>query len=334
MISTEAEYYPNGNWLTEKQLEKLRKGLPAFSLNEVGELEETLAILKQQYLSFYNIDFSAEFPELELKHSMGKMESGDFELLCQTWQPSNPKAWVLLVHGYYDHMGIYQHIIRHLLSAGYAVLGFDLPGHGLSTGERASIENFDHYAEALKNVRTLLDHSELPIHVIGQSTGCAAIMNYLINNDELAFDKVLLLAPLVKPFAWDSGQWLFKLLNKRISSMPRRFAINSHNIPFMKFLAEQDVLQPKQLSVPWVAAMKDWLERVAAIEEPCTNPIVVIQGTDDKTVDWEYNLPQIEKAFASVKVELIEDGRHQLVNEAKRYRDQVFALIDHHLEAR
>ncbi|MBB6519959.1 alpha/beta hydrolase [Pseudoteredinibacter isoporae] len=331
MISKEAQYYPNGHWLSEKQLHKLRDLLGNFSFEGSEADSDDVALLKQQYLSFYNIDFPGEFPELELRHDMGKIHSAEFEILCQAWRPWDFKAWVVLVHGYYDHMGIYQHIIRHLLKEGYAVLGFDLPGHGLSTGERASIASFDQYSKALQNVRALLNEEQCPIHVLGQSTGCAAIMNALLAQQTDDFDKVLLLAPLVKPFGWNSGQWLFKLLNNRINSMPRRFAINSHNIPFMKFLAEQDVLQPKQLSVTWVAAMKEWLEKVEAVSEPCDKAIVIIQGTDDKTVDWEFNLPQIEKAFSQVKVELIEEGRHQLVNEALRYREQVFRQVSQHL---
>lgn len=342
MISKEEQFYPNGQWLSKKQLDELASILPSFSLtdfrgsNDEKEpaSEERLALLRQKYVSFYNVDFDIEFPDLEIKHSMGKHSSGEFQLVCQSWQPKDFKAWVVLVHGYYDHMGIYQHIIRHLLANGFAVLGFDLPGHGLSSGERASIDSFDQYSDALSEVRSLLPVEqpvEKPVHVLGQSTGCAAIMNYLLNEQGPVFDKVLLLAPLVKPFGWDSGQWLFKLLNKRINSMPRRFAINSHNIPFLKFLAEHDVLQPKQLSVPWVAAMKEWLDKVEKIDKLCEASLVVIQGTDDKTVDWEFNLPQIEKVFKQVKVELIEDGRHQLVNEAQRYREQVFRYVDEYL---
>lgn len=339
MISKEEQFYPNGQWLSKKQLDDLVAGLPRFTLvdaEESGCDEEPLqkkqpSLLQQKYLSFYNIDFDVEYPELAIKYSMGKLSCDEFELVCQSWQPKDFKAWVVLVHGYYDHMGIYQHIIRHLLARGFAVLGFDLPGHGLSSGDRASIDSFDQYSDALARVRALLPSNQKPVHALGQSTGCAAIMNYLLNEEGSSFDKVLLLAPLVKPFGWDSGQWLFKLLNKRINSMPRRFAINSHNIPFLKFLAEHDVLQPKQLSVPWVAAMKAWLDKVEEIEKPCEASLVVIQGTDDKTVDWEFNLPQIEKVFKHVKVELIEDGRHQLVNEATRYREQVFRYVDDYL---
>lgn len=331
MIDKEAECYPNGHWLNEKQLKKLSQTLPEFQWDDLADENESLAVLKQQYCSYYNIDFSAEFPKQSVRHTMGRISSSEFDVVCQSWQAETYKAWVILVHGYYDHMGIYQHIIRHLLKAGYAVLGFDLPGHGLSSGERAAIESFDQYSDALGNVRALLTGAEIPVHVIGQSTGCAAIMNYLIEHGGEDLNQVVLLAPLVKPYGWDSGQWLFKLLNKRINTMPRRFAVNSHNIPFMKFLAEQDALQAKQLSVPWVSAMKDWLEKVDAIKEPCAKPVVVIQGTDDRTVDWEYNLPKIEQAFSHVKVELIEEGRHQLVNEARRFREQVFAYIDAYL---
>lgn len=333
-MNLEPKYYPSQAWFSLKEADKLRQQLPPLSLQatDLWPDDEALALLCQRYLSFYNIDFCEEFGADTLSHYWGYVDSGDYRLACHYWRPENPLASVVLLHGYYDHMGIYQHIIRFLLSKNYAVLGFDLPGHGLSSGARAAIPSFDCYSQGLADVLSFaVDDLPGSVNLIGQSTGCAAIMNYLLGRPAHSVAKVVLLAPLVKPIAWNSGQWLYKLLSKGLNTMPRRFAVNSHNAEFMRFLAEFDVLQPKQLSVEWVGAMKAWIDKMADLgngESPkCERPLLIIQGTDDKTVDWEYNLPQIEQVFAKVKVELIENGRHQLVNESKPYREQAFALL-------
>ncbi|WP_423811416.1 alpha/beta hydrolase, partial [Pseudomonas aeruginosa] len=39
---------------------------------------------------------------------------------------------LLLMHGYYDHMGLYRHVVDWALGMGFSVLACDLPGHGLS----------------------------------------------------------------------------------------------------------------------------------------------------------------------------------------------------------
>ncbi|SUV72968.1 lysophospholipase [Acinetobacter baumannii] len=40
----------------------------------------------------------------------------------------------MLLHGYLEHSGIYQPIIREILEQGFSVITYDLPGHGLSNG--------------------------------------------------------------------------------------------------------------------------------------------------------------------------------------------------------
>ena len=46
------------------------------------------------------------------------------------------RGTVLICHGYFDYVGLYRHLIAHVLELGYAVLAYDLPGHGLSSGPR------------------------------------------------------------------------------------------------------------------------------------------------------------------------------------------------------
>ena len=46
------------------------------------------------------------------------------------------KAVVCLVHGLGEHSGRYAHVAAALNDAGYALLGFDLRGHGKSGGPR------------------------------------------------------------------------------------------------------------------------------------------------------------------------------------------------------
>lgn len=286
----------------------------------------------QRYLDFYQINFSKAHAELTIDHQFGSIAVGDFNVACHYWLPLGSTRSAVLVHGYYDHSGIYGHIIEHLLSAGVAVLCFDLPGHGLSSGERAAIDSFDHYAGVLLHIVQYFG-SILPgpVAAIGQSTGCAAIMNLLASQNSRPFDQVALLAPLIAPHGWRSGQWFYHLLNKRVQTLPRKFAVNSHDKAFLKFLAEQDILQPKVLSVEWVGAMKQWLERFKELPVQF-NSLLVIQGTDDTTVDWTYNLEQLECTFPKLEVVKIEGARHQLVNESEPYRLEVFAALDQYLQ--
>ncbi|NER40248.1 alpha/beta hydrolase [Bacillus megaterium NBRC 15308 = ATCC 14581] len=48
---------------------------------------------------------------------------------------------------------------------------FDLPGHGLSTGERGAVSEFSLYVESIREVmRRHLSSSSLPIYIVAHST--------------------------------------------------------------------------------------------------------------------------------------------------------------------
>ncbi len=84
-----------------------------------------------------------------------------FKLHVQVFQPERdvPLGTVFLLHGYLEHSGIYQPIIREILDQGFSVLTYDLPGHGLSDGSPASIQNFDHYQHVLLAVYQYVKHA-------------------------------------------------------------------------------------------------------------------------------------------------------------------------------
>ena len=53
----------------------------------------------------------------------------------------------------------------------------------------------------------------------------------------------------------------------------------------------------------------------------------MIQGKQDGTVDWLHNLSIIEKKFKHVNVVFISQGHHQLVNESKELREEIFEAV-------
>jgi len=60
-----------------------------------------------------------------------------------------PVAHAVVLHGYAEHLGRHEEVIRALCGAGYAVHLFDCRGHGQSGGKRAHVDSFDEYLQDL-----------------------------------------------------------------------------------------------------------------------------------------------------------------------------------------
>jgi len=284
----------------------------------------------QAYLDFYRINFAKT--RACVIHGFGALETGGFRIATHYWIPENPKGTLLVVHGYYDHVGLFGKAIEFGLAQGLAVLAFDLPGHGLSGGEQVAIDSFDQYADVLDAV-LLRAKSFLPapFFALGQSTGGAVLLNYLWRYDAPrtapVLQRIALCAPLILPAAWrQSGRLLYKLLHHFTQRRPRKHSRNSHDPEFTRFIEERDCLQSPTLSVRWVGAMKAWDQQFNTFP-PLAKPVLVIQGTEDMTVDWKYNIQQLTGKLPQAEIYYIEGAGHQLVNESETYRQQVFTKL-------
>jgi len=277
----------------------------------------------ENYLAFYGLDSAS--------HEFVPVKSNGFELAGHIFRPANYKATVIIVHGYTAHCGLLNKIIKELLGSEFAVCCFDLPGHGLSSGERASINNFSQYSDSLADfVNVIQPYIKAPCHLIGHSTGGAIVMDYLLSDREDCFGKVVLAAPLVRICGWKMSKLVFPICRHFRQRLPRIYRKISSDKDFLKFLQYQDSLSARDFSLKWVKAMFEWNERYAEAKH-IERPILIIQGTKDNIVDWRYNVPIIMSKFRDCDVELIENARHELFNESQQYRDEVFSLIKEYL---
>jgi lysophospholipase len=285
-----------------------------------------------RYAHFYGIDFANQFPNL--LHAFGYFEAAEHTIAVHAWRPPTPRGTVLVCHGYFDHTGLFGHVIRHLLELNYAVLAYDLPGHGLSSGPRAAIEDFQIYREVLSQCLANRANSfPQPWHVVAQSTGGAIVMDYALHTlpggTPFPFEKVVLLAPLVRPANWRYGALLHSLIKPFKENVRRTFKINSNDPEFSQFL-QNDPLQSTLMSARWVTALKRWIPNFENAAQVKISPII-IQGDMDDTVDWRHNLNVIEDKFSSPEIHLLNGARHQLANESAVFRAQINNILDKHL---
>ena len=320
--------------------------LPVPSRDQTPQLLEPLNLnrpyeIKNREIQAYRRLYG--FDKLPGEHWQGFISMPLFKLHVQVFktQHSQIKGTVCLLHGYLEHSGIYQPIIKELLDQGFSVLTYDLPGHGLSDGSPANIQNFDHYQQVLHAVYQYVRQANQlpkPWVGIGQSTGGAILMHHLLEyaqrRENPIVERVLLLSPLIRPAksAWWHNSIGLGIIRRIKREVPRHFRRNNHNPEFLRFVRLKDPLQPRMMGMDWILAMSKWMQEME--ERPaCRIPVWLAQGAQDQTVDWRYNIEFIRRKFRLQTLLMLEEGSHQLINERADIRAALTGLIPAFLHA-
>lgn len=94
------------------------------------------------------------------------------------WSRDNPAGYVLLVHGWSSANDCFSAWIDPLLDARFAVVAFDQPAHGGSTGTQADLPRF------VSAVEAVIAHYGTPKAMVGHSLGAAAVAATLAGQAE------------------------------------------------------------------------------------------------------------------------------------------------------
>ena len=93
----------------------------------------------------------------------------------QGWEPEGkPRAVLALIHGIGEHTGRYAHVGEAFNNAGYALVGFDLRGHGKSGGPRGHFPSLDAVMQDIDEFLGLLRArypKDTPFFIYGHSLG-------------------------------------------------------------------------------------------------------------------------------------------------------------------
>ncbi len=283
--------------------------------------EHDASALLDAYRDYYGLRFEG------VVHEIGTFRAAGHVIAAQAFVPAAPRGTVTLMHGLFDHTGTLAATVRDLLRLGFAVAAYDQPGHGLSSGRQASIEDFRLYAEVLDAFLGLLRaHMPRPYHVVAHSTGAAVLTTRLLSHEDPDLERIVLVAPLVRSAHWEGSTLAARWLEPLVDEVPRVFRDNTSDEAFMAAV-RRDPLQARSASLEWVMALVEWNERIER-SPPSQRPILIIQGDEDDVVDWRYNLEFLVSRFPNARVETIAGGRHQLLGETRALRERTIELVD------
>ncbi|MGY1616038.1 alpha/beta fold hydrolase [Geodermatophilus sp. SYSU D00691] len=124
------------------------------------------------------------------------------------WLPDGDVSGVLVfLHGYGEHIGLYDVFARRLTADGFAVHAMDAAGHGRSDGERGVVPSLSGWVDDARHLVRLAQevHAGRPLLLAGHSAGALAAYLLTLRSPGIARALVASGAPLrPQPWLWEA----------------------------------------------------------------------------------------------------------------------------------
>lgn len=239
----------------------------------------------------------------------------------QYWQPTNPKAVVVLVHGMGEHSTRYTtSLVPILLKNNFSIVAFDQFGHGKTSGKRGHNPSFDAIMKSItKTINKAKElYPNLPIFLYGHSMGGNCVINYTLRKKP-NLKGIIASSPFLK-LAFQPPKWklsLGKIMQKIAPSITMGNELDANDISRVKDEVDKYIKDPlvhdkisPNYSLSFIDSGKWALKNASLLEIP----MLLIHGTDDKIIDYKGSIEFAENSqLATTKI--YKGGYHELHND-------------------
>src|SRR4051794_3769189 len=226
------------------------------------------------------------------------------------WPAEDPARLVVLVHGYGEHIGRYEHVAQALAARGSTVVGPDHVGHGRSPGEPALVEDFEPIVDDLRAV--VLDaRGDLPVIMVGHSMGGLIATRYA-QRHRADLAGLVLSGPAVGLGPVMEG-WLAA---PEPPSDPIDVAVLSRDPAVGEVYAADPLVYHGGWKRPTLEAWVTADEAIAAGPGFGDLPLLYVHGADDRLVPVGVARPVVERlAGPDSELRVLDAARHEVFNE-------------------
>jgi len=257
---------------------------------------------------------------------------------AREWKPDSAKAVIALVHGHGEHIGRYEHVAEAMNAAGYAMTGFDLRGHGRSTGKRGHAPSYDALLDDVMRFlrQTAARFPDMPIFLYGHSLGGNLVINTALRRKP-AVKGVIATGPWLRlafepPAAKISlAKTMQSILPGLLQSSGLETAALSHDEAVVRAY-ENDPLVHDKISARLFVVMYDaglWaLEHASEL----TLPMLLMHGSADRLTSADASREFAERAGEKVTLKIWDGAYHEIHNEPEK--EDVFRTMIAWMDAR
>jgi alpha-beta hydrolase superfamily lysophospholipase len=216
-----------------------------------------------------------------------------YKLMTYRFHNENPRALIFSFHGMYSESNESAHLCKHLFENGFTVLSFDQEGHGKSKGTKGKIKSLQNYLQdSIKFLKkSIRRYPKVPVYIFGLSMGGTICTMLSLKVPELISGMVLFAPGLgVAPDFEPLLRKLVRCLNLCCGCLKlKEFdgTLSNRNKDYIEYFRENPFNYSGRMDVGTAYSMLTGLE---GLQDVCSNvdvPFVLVQGTDDKIVDFD-----------------------------------------------
>jgi alpha-beta hydrolase superfamily lysophospholipase len=265
---------------------------------------------------------------------------GGLKIFTRSWHPveSDPRAVLVIVHGFNSHSGHYSWVGEQFAANGLAVYALDLRGRGKSEGDRYHVDKIEDY---LDDVDTFVEIAKtrnpgLPIFLLGHSAGGVISCVYTLDH------QAKLSGLICESFAHQlpAPDIALAVIKGLSHVVPNAHVLKLDNNGFSR---DPNVVAALN-NDPFVADEKQPTETIAAMlrgDERLKNggfaritlPVLILHGTEDRVTRPSGSQEFYEQVGATDKtLKLYEGHYHDLLNDVDK--EIVLADIQQWIDAR
>ncbi|MFX1339939.1 MAG: alpha/beta hydrolase [Promethearchaeota archaeon] len=259
------------------------------------------------------------------------------KIYYQYWLPDNPKAVLLIVHGFAEHSGRYMNVVKELIPLGYAIYANDHRGHGKSEGIRNYVDSFDQYIEDEKKLYDIIgqQHPDLPIFMLGHSMGSTIALYFTKKYEHLL--KGLILSG-VGTDVGGGGVSLLKVVSKFSEENPTmeippnlNAEFLSHDPEVVKAYQTDPLVNADKITARLAFEFFNSLKNVESFVKDLKIDLLVQSGSEDKLITGSEKLENL--FMMGDKTIIIYEGLyHEVYNEVEQERKKVLTDLRNWLE--
>ncbi len=244
-------------------------------------------------------------------------------LFRRSWLPQTSERIIILVHGYGEHSGRYEHTASDLARAGFEVHAYDQQGHGRSGGTRCHVRRFEQLLDDLEGFVAAVraERPPLPVAVVGHSMGGLVVAAYASQRNPKVAGVVTSAAALAMPedlsrarvIAVRGLKWLAPRLSFASKLDPKAL---SRDPEVVRAYLEDPLVQRKitaSLASELLSAMKRTTAAAVGV------PMLLLHGEDDRICPVAGSRSFFEQLTVTQRGLRTYPGlRHEIFNEPER----------------